>query len=77
MPMEMGLERDVLGSLYHRQPKNSSIMKNALALNHSYHVHGKEPKSYTTLKALVTDILEDQQQVTVMPVVPVKGEGDG
>ena len=41
---------------------SSTLIKNALTLHHSDQVHREEPKSYTKLKALVADIVEDQQQ---------------
>ena len=41
-------------------------MKNAVALNHSDQVHRTEPKSYTKLKAMVTDTLDDQPQDALM-----------
>ena len=69
--------------------KSRFLMQKALALNHSDQVHRKEPKRYGKLKALVTDILHDQQQETLtaqkdsfvedkaIPVVPVKGKRCG
>ena len=63
----------------------STLMKTVLAFCHS-EVHHKEPKSYTNKKAVVTDVLEDQQETLIaqrgrvrekaIPVVPVKGQGD-
>ena len=77
--------------LYHRQVETSTRTKNALALYPSDEVHRKEPQSCTQLKALVTNILEDQKQAALraqkekslvkdkaIPVVPSKkDEGDG
>ena len=62
MPKEP--ERDLLESLHHDDQKKSSLIKNASALSHSDLVHRKEPKSYTKLKSLGTDFLEDQLQGT-------------
>ena len=61
-------------------------MQNAMALYHSDQVHRKEPKSYSMLLAMVTEVLEDKQQYFLvflkgkggaMPVAPVKMVGDG
>ena len=53
-------EEDPLDSLHQRQLEKSTPMQNALALWHSDQVHRKEPKSYSKLKDMVTDVLEDQ-----------------
>ena len=37
-------------------------MQDALVLYHSHQVHRKEPKSNLKLKAVVVDVLNDQQQ---------------
>ena len=70
--------------------EKSTLMRNALALHHSCHVHRKEPKSWSKLKAMVSGVLEDQQQHSLatrkekrweedraIAVEPVKSKGDG
>ena len=64
--MQQEPENDFLGSLYHRHLKNTTLLKNALALQHSDQVHRKGQRSSTKLKAVVKDILEDKQQEQVM-----------
>ena len=53
----MALDREP-GRLYRRQ----FSLQHALALYHADQIHRKKPKSYLMLKALVTDVLKDQQQ---------------
>ena len=75
-------EKDPLENLYHRQLKKYTLMK------HADQVRRKEQKSYAKLTAVVTDILEIQQQETLFtqkergrarpqkatPIVPDRGK---
>ena len=80
----MALDREP-GRLYHRQ----FSLQHALALYHADQIHRTKPKSYLMLKALVTDVLKDQQQNSLIapkregqvkdravPAATVKDEGD-
>ena len=51
-----------MDSLHHRQLEESTLAKNGWALYHADQAHGKEPKSSTNLKALVTDILDNHRK---------------
>ena len=53
MALDEGPEVDFLDGLYHRQLEKSTLVRNALALHHSYQVDRKEPKSQSKLKAMV------------------------
>ena len=86
MALDKEPQRNFLESLHHRQLEKSTLVKTALALSYLDQVHRTEQKSCAKLKALVADILEDQQQETLIegrvldkaiPVVPVTGKGDG
>ena len=87
--LERGPAADLLEGLHHRQLEKSTLMLHASAQYHSAQVHHKEPKSFSRLKALVTDVLKDQQQHSVkaqqhkgqvqdraIPVAPVKHPRD-
>ena len=80
---------DLMEGLYHPQLEKSTLMLIALALYHYDQVHGKESETYPGLKALVSDVVEDQQQNSVtsqqekgpvkdraIPVAPAKNNGD-
>ena len=54
--------KNMLEGLCHRQLENSTHMKNAWAPYHFDQIHRKEPKSYSKLKAMVTNFLEDHQE---------------
>ena len=72
--------------------ETSTLMQNALVLSQVDQVHSEEPKNYSRLKAMVPDVLEDQQQNSfkaqkkgrvkdkAIPVAPMKkaagNEGD-
>ena len=90
MAPEQESEGDLLEGLDHREMEMLTLMHNALALCHSGQVHRKGPKSYSSLKAMESDALEDQQQNSyiaqiekgwlkdkAIPVAPVKLTGDG
>ena len=62
MALETGPEADLLHGLYHRQLEKSTVMQKALPPHHADQVHRKKPQSHSRLKALVSDVLEDQQQ---------------
>ena len=51
-----------LESFYHRKLEKSTLRQNALERCHSDQTHRKEPKSYSILKAMVSDALADKQQ---------------
>ena len=48
---------------YHQRLEKSTSMQNDLALNLSDQIHRKDPKSYLKLKAVVADVLKDQQHI--------------
>ena len=62
MSLEKKPEADVLKDLHHRQLEKSTLVLNALALDHSDPIHREEPKSCSRLRAVVPDVLEHQQQ---------------
>ena len=90
MAPEKEPEEDLLEGFYHRQLEKSISMQNASALYHTDQAHRKDPKSYSKLKALITDVLTELQQNYRMaqkqkgqvkdraiPVTPEKNKGDG
>ena len=56
------LDEGVLGNVYERQVRQSTLMKNDFTLYQSDMVLKKEPKSYQKWGTVVNDILEHQQQ---------------
>ena len=72
MALEKEPEVDLVEGLHHRQLEKWTLMQNALALYHSDQVHRKEPQSYSRLKALFSNVLEEQQQYSLV----VKNQGD-
>ena len=74
----------------HVKDPNTLHVQNDLAPWHSDQTHRIDPKSYSELPAVVTDVLEDQYRNSLMaqqekgpvkdraiPVAPVKKKGDG
>ena len=83
------LPEDFLMASNHRQLEKSTSMQSALTLFHSDQIRRKEPTSYMKLKAMVRDLLKDQQQIfpkaqkqkgpvteTANPVATVNSEGE-
>ena len=62
MTLENEPENVLLEGRHLRQQEKSTSTQNAFALFHSDQTHRKEPKSHLKLKAMVTDVLQDQQQ---------------
>ena len=60
MVMRVELAMDLMEGLYFRQLEKSTLMMSALALNHSEQV--QESTSYTKLKTMDTDFVDDPQQ---------------
>ena len=52
----------VQSQAYHRQLEKSTLVLNASAPHQSEPVDRKQPTNYSRLKAMVSDVLEDQQQ---------------
>ena len=59
MALEQELDEALLEGLDHRQPEKPSLMRNALAVDDFDQIHRNESKSYSRLKASVSDVLED------------------
>ena len=58
MALDKAPEEDCLEGLYHRQLEKSTVMQRALTLCFSDRTHREEPKSYSKLRGMVTDVLE-------------------
>ena len=62
--LDKNVDEELLENLYERQLRKSSLMKNALSLYHSDILLKREPMNSKKLRAVETDILEDQRQKT-------------
>ena len=56
------LDEHVLDNLYQRQVIESTLMKHAMTLHQQYIVLKKAPRSNQTLRTMVDDTVEQQQQ---------------
>ena len=60
------MDEHVLGNLFERQVKKSTLMKHAMTLYQQDIILKKEPRSHKRLRTMVNDIFEHQQPMMLI-----------